>query len=123
MQDGGRKATILEYLNRLAWHDHLFKVSIRLVGVITRKEEMRIVTSAPWVTEKCTSDRTTTEDEITKYMGSLGFDQVPEPRFMFLHRDLGIVIGDAHPGNFIKVDGVLVPIDLMIHEDQSVFRT
>jgi hypothetical protein len=55
-QDGGRKATVLEYLNRLSWHDYLFRVSIRLVGVITHAEQVRIVTCAPWVTEKYPSD-------------------------------------------------------------------
>jgi len=48
LQDGGRKATFLEYLNRLAWHVYLFKVSIRLVGTITRREQVSIVTSAPY---------------------------------------------------------------------------
>ena len=70
-------------------------MSIRLVGVITRDDEVRIVTSASWVTEKYISDRVTTEDEITEYMRSLGFDRVPVPRFMYLHRELGVVIGDA----------------------------
>jgi len=56
-------------------------------------------------------------------MGSLGFNQVLEPKFMYLHRELGIVKGDAHPENFIKVEGVLVPIDLMIYEDRGFTRS
>jgi hypothetical protein len=113
------KASVFEYLNRLSWHDYLFKLTIRLVGVIGSGDQARIVTSAPWVSEKLESDKIVLEFEITKYMESLGFEPAQQPRFMYLHKILGLVIGDAHPGNFIKVEGVLVPIDLMIHEDHS----
>lgn len=114
--DDGRQATILEYLNRLAWHRHLFGFSIRILGVITPEAQMRIVTSAPWVSEKVLSDRTIDQDEILAYLQSLGFTTVPEREFMYFHQALRVFIGDAHPGNFIKSDGVIIPVDLMIHE-------
>jgi hypothetical protein len=87
-----------------------------MAGIITPEDQMRVVTSAPWVSEKTPTDRTTDELEITEYVQSPGFEQVAEARFMYFHRHLKVIIGDAHPGNFIKAEGVLIPIDLMIHE-------
>jgi Serine/Threonine/Tyrosine Kinase found in polyvalent proteins len=114
--DGGRQATVVEYLNRLAWHRHLFGFSIRIVGVITPEPQLRIVTSSPWVSEKVPSDRVIEQDEISAYMQSLGFSQVRETGAMYFHDMLNVFIGDAHPGNFIKSDGVIFPVDLMIHQ-------
>jgi hypothetical protein len=114
--DGGRQATIIEYLNRLAWHRHLFGFSICIVGVILPEAQLRIVTSSPWVSEKLPSDRIIEQDEILAYMQALGFSQVRETASMYFHEALNVFIGDAHAGNFIKRDGVIVPVDLMIHE-------
>jgi Serine/Threonine/Tyrosine Kinase found in polyvalent proteins len=118
--DGGRQATVLEYLNRLAWHRHLFGFLIRIVGVITPENQLRIVTSSPWVSEKVPSDRTIEQAEISAYMQSLGFTPVQEREFMYFHQTLGVFIGDAHPGNFIKLGGVIIPVDLMIHEARNL---
>jgi hypothetical protein len=82
--------------------------------VITPEEQLRIVTSSPWVAEKLASDRTIEQDEISAYMQSLGF--IRAEGTTYYHEALNVFIGDAHAGNFIKRDGVIVPVDLMIHE-------
>jgi hypothetical protein len=47
-------------------------------------------------------------------MQSLGF--IRAEGTTYYHEALNVFIGDAHAGNFIKRDGVIVPVDLMIHE-------
>jgi hypothetical protein len=112
----GFRATPLEYLDRLSWQNHVFKDDIRIVAVTGDEKVMRIVTSQPYIFERVESPDVTLE-EIDQFFASRNFKKFsinPDAPWFFNH-DLGIAIGDANTGNFIRdVEGDVVPIDLVI---------
>ena len=46
----GWAATPLEYLRRLAWHNHIFGDAIALLGIVRGEDYLEVVTSKPCIT-------------------------------------------------------------------------
>lgn len=109
----GLKATPLEYLDRLEWQNHLFSDEIKIVAVVGDKRVLQVVTSQPYIFELSEAPDITFE-EIDQFFEIRRFTKVllnPDAPWFFNSDlgDSGIVVGDGHPGNFIRnVDGELV---------------
>jgi hypothetical protein len=120
----GLKATPLEYLERLAWQNLLFSDDVRMVAVVGDPRILRVVTSQPYIFEDENAPDITL-DEIDQFFESRHLEKVslnPEAPWFF-NADLGIVIGDANPGNFVRdVNGEIVPIDLVIGKPGEALR-
>ena len=112
----GERAAPLEYLDRLKWQNHLFRDKILIVAIVGEAKIMRVVTSQPYIFEELDAPDITLE-EIDNFFEERRFQKIllnPDAPWFF-NSDLGIAIGDGHPGNFIRdVAGELVPIDLVI---------
>ena len=120
----GLKATPLEYLDRLAWQNLLFSDEIKIIAIVGEKRVLQMVTSQPYIFEPYDSPDITLE-EIDHFFEVRHFDKIsvnPDAPWFF-NSDLGIAIGDGHPGNFIRdVHGEIVPIDLVIGKPGREFR-
>jgi hypothetical protein len=112
----GLRATPLEYLDRLEWQNHLFSDEIAIIAVVGDKKVLQVVTSQPYIFEPDEAPDITL-DEIDQFFESRCFHKVtlnPDAPWFF-NSEMGIAVGDGHPGNFIRnVDGEIVPIDLVI---------
>ena len=119
-------ATPLEYLDRLAWQNHLFSDDIRIVAVSGSSDLLQIVTSQPYIYED-ENARDITFDEIDRFFESRHFSKYflsnPDAPWFF-NADLEIAIADGHPGNFIRnvADGEIIPIDLVIGKPGVLLR-
>lgn len=112
----GVPATLLEYLDRLAWQNLLFGDDIRIEGVASDEEQIEIITTQPWIVVH-PDVPTATQREIDDYFEALGFAKleliagVP----LYFQPELGVVVADAHDQNILRNEsGELVPIDLVI---------
>jgi hypothetical protein len=78
-------------------------------------KRFHIVTSQPWIPEDPDAPSPTL-DEIEAYFEALKFQMFwlgPENP-AFYREDLDVVARDAHEGNFIRSNGRLVPIDVIV---------
>jgi hypothetical protein len=119
-----RQATPLEYLERLALFNELFGDDIRVAGVLAGPEPA-IVTTQPVI-----RGRDAAPDEITAFMGTLGFAEVPyvvagrrDSASFFRAADSAAAF-DAHGENVIAGTAGVAPIDLFVvraDEDLAAF--
>jgi hypothetical protein len=120
----GIRATPLEYLDRLEWQNHVFSDDIRIVAVVGDPRILRVVMSQPYIYEDENAPDITL-NEIDQFFASRHLNKVwvnPDAPWFF-NADLGIIIGDANPGNFVRdVNGEIVPIDLVIGRPGAELR-
>jgi Serine/Threonine/Tyrosine Kinase found in polyvalent proteins len=111
----GKRATPLEYLERLCYANLLFGDEIRVLGVCVPQQVIQIITSQPWIPISA-SLPTATEEEIDTYFTNLQFCRVeinPDVPIYF-NRDTELIVADAHPGNVLRYENRLFPIDVVI---------
>jgi hypothetical protein len=87
-----------------------------MVAVVGDPRILRVVRSQPYIFEDENAPDITL-DEFDPFFESRHLHKVslnPEAPWFF-NADLGIVIGDANPGNFVRdVHGEIVPVELVI---------
>jgi len=116
-----REATPAEYRRRLHLQNEVFGDLIREEGWIRLPREkgledpesgdaLAIVSSQPFRDGKGCS-----EDDITVFMEENAFRKAPYFRTWFRPGD-GVIVSDAHFGNFIFVGKWLIPIDLQLNQ-------
>ncbi len=98
-------ATPSEYLDRWAWHNHLFGDDVRLECVVATAGRVMVVTSQPFI-----RGRDATAAEITAFMLARGFDRIGAGAFH--HPHYGLLADDLYPRNAkVSARGVVLPID------------
>ena len=116
-----RAATREEYIRRVALQNEVFNDDIRIEGTILLPygkgllEAMEgngpaLVTSQPF-----RIGSSSTYEEIGQFMQENGFLKAP-PFHTWYRLGDGILVSDAHLGNFVSVDGSLIPIDLHLNQ-------
>jgi Serine/Threonine/Tyrosine Kinase found in polyvalent proteins len=111
----GVRATPLEYLERLCYSNLLFGDEIRILGVCMPQQVIQIIVSQPWIPASA-SGPTATEDEIDEYFANLQFRRVEiNPGVpIYFNCDTELIVADAHPGNVLRYENRLFPIDVVI---------
>ena len=71
----GKRATPLEYLDRLAWQNLLFSDEISIVAVVGEERVMRVVTRQPYIFEALDSPDITLE-EIDQFFQERNFRKI-----------------------------------------------
>lgn len=120
----GMMRGVLEYFDRLDFCNHIFGDDFRVVGLtLGEGDRFRIVTSQPWIPLDKDAALPTL-DEIEAYFEKLEFQMywpgAENPAFY--REDLDLIARDAHEGNFIRYEGRLVPIDVIIERPSSEQR-
>lgn len=101
-------ATPLEYLDRWAWSNLLFEDEARVLGLLDDSAGPRLVVAQPLVVGKRPD-----QGEIAAFMKALGFQTVRGTSLFFDERR-DLLVGDAHPGNFLRNDdGQIFAIDVL----------
>ena len=109
-----RRATPLEYLERLVLFNDVFGDDIRLVGVIAEPEPA-IVTTQPVIRGRHASPA-----EIASCMAALGFAPVDDvvldrrDSTSFFGAADGVAVFDAHGENVLAGEMGIAPIDLFV---------
>lgn len=111
----GVRATPLEYLERLHYANLLFGDEIRIVGVCGPTTVIQVITSQPWIPANAL-EPTATDDEIDVYFENLQFlrAEINPGVPIYFNRDTELIVADAHPGNVLRYQGRLIPIDVVI---------
>lgn len=94
-----RPSTPLEYLRRMSMSNEIFADDWRVIGVITDRGLVRIVTSQPLVVGERPE-----QAEIDAYLGALGYERIADEHAYRHHRQL-LGLFDTHKGNFLRIDG------------------
>ncbi len=112
----GWAATPLEYLQRLAWHNHIFGDAIAILGIIRGEDYLEVITSQPWITTHSLRGQPFPE-ELEAYFLESGFERLPIYPNAFYSPGLRLVALDAHEANVLRDENEqLSPIDLVIGE-------
>jgi hypothetical protein len=101
------EATPLEYLERLLRMQDIFGMETRLEALIIQNGEMRIATSQPFV-----KGRAPSEKEIQRMMQDFDFRKSPHGQAFYRAAD-NMVVWDAHAGNFLVSESIVVPLDVI----------
>jgi DNA ligase (NAD+) len=113
----GAQSGALAYLANIAAANRLFGDDIRLHGVLETTGGPSLVTSQPFV-----EGSQPTIDQVSAWFESNGYVSIGHNHWK--HPETGTEIADAHTGNLIKTaDGELVPIDLQVLSEGSLFPT
>jgi hypothetical protein len=119
-------ATPMFYLRRLQLMNREFDSGIRLEGIMLAKclligatgDQPCMVISQPWHRPANKNSPHPSRMEVKEFMESLGFAEVKGSYFGWLKAERKIRVIDARPDNFIKTENGVIPIDLVISEDQ-----
>ncbi|PWU22179.1 MAG: hypothetical protein C5B50_00045 [Verrucomicrobia bacterium] len=119
-----RAASPLFYLHRLALMNRVFKSGLLVEGLIfgpsfvigLAGDQPSIVTSQPWIRPADPEHPHPSYPEISRFMTSLGFEEIARSYYGWQRKEDAITIFDARPDNFIKSAEGVVPIDLVICE-------
>ncbi len=104
----GLRGDLLDYLRNIQWSNLLFDDDIQLAGVLEVEGHAVIVTTQPFIL-----GREPTDAEVTEWFEAQGF--IKSGHLKWRHPVSGCEIADAHTGNFVVTDGlVMMPIDLQI---------
>ncbi|HSY54656.1 MAG TPA: hypothetical protein VK785_09425 [Opitutaceae bacterium] len=112
----GARATPLEYLRRLVYHNWFFGDDIRLLGAIIGDDHLEIITSQPWITAHQTTPQAS-EAQIIQYFAGIRFrkSQIYPAGALFYSSHFNLVAADAHSRNVLVSDaGDIVAIDVVI---------
>jgi hypothetical protein len=120
-------ATPLFYLRRLLLMNRIFDSMILFEGVFFAKSILIgktdgvypcIVVSQPWHHPDAVENPHPSISEIEEFMDAVGFIRKPGSYFGWLKNDGKILVLDARRDNFIKTADGVIPIDLVISEEQ-----
>lgn len=100
-------ATPLEYLDRLALHNELFGRSMRFLGLVRQEKGWSFVTSQIFL-----RGEKPTITQISAFMAGYGFRKLGDENAYFRESD-HLAVFDAHARNFVLVDEVPVPFDVL----------
>lgn len=122
-----RAATPLFYLHRLELMNRVFNSDLRLEGVRLGKsliigakgEQPSMVVSQPWIRPADPAHPHPSAPEIREFMESLGFEVVSRSYYGWQRKSDGITVLDARADNFIKSAQGVVPIDLVISQENA----
>ncbi len=112
-----RTATPYFYLRRIILTNEVFHSEIKLVG-ITRGENPSIIISQPYAHPDDMENPIPSDEEIRAFMTSLEFESIDGTSLNWIRKADGIRVSDAKPDNFIKTQGKLTPIDLIVGFDE-----
>ena len=104
---GLKPATPLEYLDRLALHNAIFGQSTHFLGITSHKGGLSFVISQVFL-----RGAKPTVPEIAEFMASHGFCKLRGENAYFRPSD-SLAVFDAHARNFVRVDGIPVPFDVI----------
>ena len=99
-----------EYLERIRLSRHVFAVNWQVLGLNQEAGKSRIVSEQPYF-QGCPPNH----HEIDEFMSSFGF-AVHRHRFgdFWVRKEDEILVFDAEPGNFVRTEEGLIPVDLII---------
>ncbi len=100
-------ATPLEYLDRLALHNELFGRSMRFHGLLRQEKGWSFVVSQIFLRGEKPSIA-----QIAAFMAENGFRKLGDENAYFRQSD-HLAVFDAHARNFVLVDGIPVPFDVI----------
>lgn len=101
-------ATPLEYLDRWALSNELFEDEAAVLGLVNDPAGPRLAMAQPLVVGERPQP-----GEVEDFMKRLGFRRVRDSH-LFLHFDRELLVGDAHPGNFLRnAEGHIFAIDVL----------
>jgi hypothetical protein len=107
-----REGTPREYLLRQALSEQVFPTAIQVEGLTADGHFV--------ISQRVIKGGHPTAAAIRKYLLKLGFVNLParlgQDGGAWFHRDLGVLIMDTAPDNFVAAKQGLVPIDLQIAE-------
>ncbi|MCB1093431.1 MAG: hypothetical protein KDL87_17970 [Verrucomicrobiae bacterium] len=103
----GARGQVIDYVKNVLWANHLFGDDIRLVGIVATNAGPAIVTSQPFI-----EGGAPTQEEVAEWFLDQGY--LPDGYFKWRHPESGAIIADAHPGNLVRTEWGLIPIDLQI---------
>lgn len=107
-----RPGTPTEYLARQALVEEIFPTDLRIEGLTNEGYFV--------ISQRAIKGGHPTEAAIRKYLLCLNFINIParlgQGGGAWFHRDLGVLIMDTAPDNFISAKQGIVPIDLQIAE-------
>jgi hypothetical protein len=107
---------VLEYLESLSLANDLFGDDVFILGVVGSESSPRIIISQKWIFEDATAPDIT-RDEIDAFFEKLHFIRsLLDDRIVYYSTDTNLLATDAHPGNFMRSEGRLVPIDINVQE-------
>jgi Serine/Threonine/Tyrosine Kinase found in polyvalent proteins len=100
-------ATPLEYLDRLALHNAIFGDDMLFLGLVRQAKGWSLVTSQVFLRGEKPSIV-----QIEAFMRENGFRKLGDENAYFRQHD-SLAIFDAHARNFVLVDGIPVPFDVL----------
>jgi hypothetical protein len=100
-------ATPLEYLDRLTLHNELFGRSMMFLGLVRQEKGWSFVTSQIFLRGEKPSIA-----QIAAFMAENGFRKLGDENAYFRESD-HLAVFDAHARNFVLVDGIPVPFDVI----------
>ncbi len=107
----------LDYLERWSLQNDVFGDTVEFEGVMKSPGGISLVVSQAWITGEVP-----TEEEIIECMKSFGFLPTSLPESFYSPvRDQAAM--DCHDGNFVKVGGWVLPIDIIIFTPDAGWRT
>lgn len=112
----GARATPVEYLDRLAYHNALFGDDIRIEGVAYEEGQLEVVTSQSWIRAD-SEDPNPEQGEIDRFFAERGFEPagINPDAPMYFNAGLKLLAADAHNENIIRDEnGNFVAIDVVI---------
>ncbi len=110
-QDEDERASPIAYLERWQLHNELFGDSVRLVGVISESEGMRLVIQQPAI-----KGVPAALAQINEFFKAYGWQRFVVGREVaYFDPERHVAISDTHRGNLILMDdGLIAPIDLRV---------
>ena len=111
---GSGKNSPLEYLRRIAATNEAFDDTATIIGKFRHPDgALGLVHAQDFIVRKKGSKKITFS-EIERFLLKNGFLKDERREAVFVNKDIGIEVADAHPGNFIKAENsTLVPIDVL----------
>lgn len=125
-----RRATIREYLQRLHRQKHVLSDTVEILGTTLQQNEQGATVIAIVTAQKFRAGTPPSNEEIRDYMLGLGFDQVPGAKitltylknFSFYSAVHNLLISDCRSANFVKADGGLAVIDVIVQRPKGHLR-
>jgi hypothetical protein len=99
----------LDYFDRWSLHNKLFGAITKVSGILeTADSDISILIHQEPLIGELPDER-----QIADFMKLYEFSPLPGKRFAWLGRSLKVAIFDARPANFVLVDGMPIPFDLI----------
>jgi hypothetical protein len=112
-------ATPGEYITRLTLQNKFFGDDIELEALVCSGEKLRVLTSQPHIAGEAAD-----AGEIRLWFLSMGFRRLESNGCVaWYHKEVNLLVADAHEGNVIRSAGGLLPIDVnLIHPEGEMLE-